>query len=105
MPVGGHTAVTCSATNAIDRPTLAARAETGHGQEGHLHRIEGPSAGQNALLVRTPGDALWMRKYWLCHRYEAVRLRATGRSHVSDPSETTFSWSLPDQQRGAALCR
>jgi len=24
MPVGGHTAVTCSATNAIDRPSLAA---------------------------------------------------------------------------------
>jgi hypothetical protein len=24
MPVDGHTAVTCSATNAIDKPTLAA---------------------------------------------------------------------------------
>src|SRR5262249_27362278 len=60
------------------RQAKLGRAEVDRGKEGHLHRIEGPSPGQNELLVRTPWDALRMCAYWLCYQHYAVRVPASG---------------------------
>src|SRR5262249_9634532 len=65
-------------------------AEIGRGQEGHLHRIEGHSGGENGLLGRTTRDVLRVLGSRLRRRHEAVRVLATGGSHAGDPCETTF---------------
>jgi hypothetical protein len=59
-------------------------------KEGHSHPIQGPSAGQNGLLVRTAWDALRMCVHWLGHQHCGVRVLATEPSHEGDPSGTGF---------------
>ena len=43
------------------RQAQLGRAAINRGKAGHAHRRQGPSAEQNALRMRTPGDALRMR--------------------------------------------
>ena len=46
-------------------------------KEDHSHRIQGPSAGQNGLVVRTAWDALRMCAHWLGYQHCGVRVLAT----------------------------